>query len=108
MRRRVQRLEQGSRLAHGIAWMIASRELFVPISYNCTLMATHRQIFQECCPIIKVEDGPRELGAGHATPPPTPRNSWSQGDSLIHDFAQWQAQDPQQDRLFTQQVETSF
>ena len=34
--------------------MIASRELFTPIS--CILLVTHFQMFQECCPIIEVED----------------------------------------------------
>ena len=46
-RRKVAKLEQGSHLTHGVAWMIATRELFAPIS--CILMVMHRQMFQECC-----------------------------------------------------------
>ena len=88
--RRVQRLEQGSHLTYGIAWMIASRELFAPTS--CVLLVTHSQIFQECCPIIKVEDCPRELGAN--TPALASKDTWSQKNSFVHDFAaDWHGQD---------------
>ena len=59
LRRRVAKLEQGLHLAHGVAWMIAARELFAPIS--CILLVMHHQIFQECCPIVQTPDQPREL-----------------------------------------------
>ena len=40
VRRRVHKLEQGPHLIHGVAWMIASRDLFAPIS--CILLVmTH-------------------------------------------------------------------
>ena len=45
LRRKVHKLEEGSHLTHGVAWMIASRELFAPIS--CILLVTHCQMFQE-------------------------------------------------------------
>ena len=59
LRRRVAKLEQGSHLTHGVAWMIAARELFAPIS--CILLVMRHQMFQECCPIVP--DQPRELTA---------------------------------------------
>ena len=62
LRRRVAKLEQGSHLTHGVAWMIASNELYAPIS--CILLVMHHQMFQECCPIVQTQDQPREL------PPP--------------------------------------
>ena len=58
LRRRVAKLEQSSHLTHGIAWMIASRELYAPIS--CILLVMHHQMFQECSPIIQTQDPPRE------------------------------------------------
>ena len=42
------RREQGSSLQHGVAWMIASRELFAPIS--CLRLVTHDQMFQKMLP----------------------------------------------------------
>ena len=59
LRRRAARLERGSSLQHRVAWMIASRELFAPIS--CFLLVTDYQMFQDCCPIIQIEDGPKEI-----------------------------------------------
>ena len=51
LRRRVAKLEQNSHLTHGVAWMIASRELYAPIS--CILLVMHHQMFQECSPIVQ-------------------------------------------------------
>ena len=61
LRRRVTKLEQGSHLTHWVAWMIAARELFAPIS--CVLLVMHHQMFQEGCPIVQTPDQPRDLAA---------------------------------------------
>ena len=45
LRGRVPKLEQGSHLTHGVAWMIASRELLAPIS--CILLVTRYQTFHK-------------------------------------------------------------
>ena len=65
-RRRVQKLEQGSHLTHGVARTIGARELYAPIS--CILLVMHYQMFQECCPIVQVLDNRRELAVGTPTP----------------------------------------
>ena len=106
LRRRVQRLEQGSYLTHGIAWMIASWEHFAPIS--CILLVTHYQMFQECCPIIQGENGPRELGTSHSIPSSAHDNTWSQGDALSSGSVHWQGQGSQQSLCSTQGVEMTF
>ena len=54
LRRRVAKLEQASHLTHGVAWMIAARKFFAPIS--CILLVMHHQMFQECCPIVQTPD----------------------------------------------------
>ena len=59
VRSRVAKLEQGSHLTHGVAWMVAARELFAPI--YCILLVTHHQMFQECWSIVQTPDKPREL-----------------------------------------------
>ena len=61
LRRRVAKLEQGSHLKHGVAWMIAARELFASIS--CILLVMHHQMFQTCFPIAQAPDQPREMTA---------------------------------------------
>ena len=43
----------------GVAWMIASKELYAPIS--CILLVMRHQMFQECSPIVQTQDQPREL-----------------------------------------------
>ena len=57
----VAKLEQGSHFTHGVAWMIAARELLAPIS--CMLLVMHHQMFQQCCPIVQTPDQPRKLAA---------------------------------------------
>ena len=76
LRRRVTKLEQGSHLTHGVAWMIASRELVAPIS--CILLVMHFQMFQECCPIVQVPDNPRELEVTGSPPGTTTSHIGSQ------------------------------
>ena len=105
-RRRVQRLEQGSHLTHGVAWMIASRELFAPIS--CIFSITHYQMFQECCPIVQLEDGPRELGTSRNIPSSTNEQTWYQRDALISGSVSWHGQGSQPSLYSTQGVETTF
>ena len=90
LRRRVAKLEQGSHLTHGVAWMIVAREFFAPIS--CILLVMHRQMFQECCPIVQTPDQPREMtatGSSLAFSQPL-----SQGDPWP-DAEPWQGQDSQ-------------
>ena len=94
LRRRAQRLEQGSHLTHGVAWMIASHE--------------HYQMFQECDPIIKIEDGPRELGMGHTTPANDASDTWSQRDALLSGSVDWQSQESQRSHFSTQGVDPTF
>ena len=55
---------------------------------------------------MKVEDCPRELGAEPNTPALASKETWSQGDSCVHDFADRHGQDSQQDRFSTQGVDT--
>ena len=57
LQRRVAKLEQGSHLTHGVAWMIAARGLFAPIS--CILLVAHHQMSQECSPIVQTPDPPK-------------------------------------------------
>ena len=65
--------------------MIASRELFAPIS--CILLVTHFQMFQASCPIIKIEDGPKEFGVGCDSAPNTPE-TYGQRAPNTPEFAQ--------------------
>ena len=55
----------------------SNQETLSPIS---CLLLTHYQMFQECCPLIKVEDGPKEVQAAKDT------SRVSQGESLSIDF----------------------
>ena len=100
LRRRVAKLEQGSHLTHGVAWMIAARELFAPLS--CILLVTHHQMFQECCPIVQTPDPPRELaGTGpsmNLSQPGSQGEPWPDADP-------WQGQEPQFSVASTQGVD---
>ena len=90
LRRRVAKLEQSSHLAHGVAWMIASKELYAPIA--CILLVMRHHMFQECSPIVQMEDQPREL------PPTGASNVFSQPSSQGEpwpDAAPWQGQESQ-------------
>ena len=63
LRRRVAKLEQSSHLTHGVAWMIAARELYAPIS--CILLVLRHPMFQECSPIVQRRT---DLGSYHMSP----------------------------------------
>ena len=78
LRRRVHKLEQGSHLTHGVACVIAPQELFAPIS--CILLVTRYQMFQECFPIMKILDNPRELDAKGTPQDPSSSHRCSQGE----------------------------
>ena len=101
LRRRVAKLEQSSHLTHGVAWMIASKELYAPISY--ILLVMHHQMFQECSPIVQTQDQPRELPL-----PPTGESVFSQLGSqgeLWPDAVSWQGQESQLSLASTQGVD---
>ena len=100
VRRRVAKLEQGSHLTRGVAWMIAARELFAPIS--CILLVMHHQMFQECSPIVQTPDPPREL------PGTTRSMNFSQPGSQGEpwpDADPWQGQESQLSVVSTQGVD---
>ena len=100
LRRRVAKLEQSSHLTHGVAWMIASKELYAPIS--CILLVMHHQMFQECSPIVQTQDQPHEL------PPTEGSNVFSQPSSQGEpwpDAAPWQGQESQLSLASTQGVD---
>ena len=65
--------------------MIASREIFVPISY--TLLVMHYQMFQECCPMVQSPDNPRELEATGTPLEPSSAPMGSQGETQHHGMA---------------------
>ena len=93
------KLEQSSHLTHGVAWMIAARELYAPIS--CILLVMHHQMFQECSPIIQTLDKPRELstmgGFNALSQPSSHGEPWP-------DAEPWQGQDSQLSLTPTQGV----
>ena len=96
-RRRVAKLEQGSHLTHGVAWMIAARELYAPIS--CILLVMHHQMFQECSPIVHTPNKPREvstMGGSNALSQPS-----CQGEPWP-DAEPWQGLDSQHSLTSTQ------
>ena len=101
LRRRVAKLEQSSHLTHGVAWMIASKELYALIS--CILLVMHHQMFQECSPIVQTQDQPREL------PPTGGSNVFSQPTSQDEpwpDAAPWQGQESKLSLASTQGVDS--
>ena len=90
-------------LTHGVAWMIASHELYAPIS--CILLAMHYQMFQECCPIVQTPDNPRELAATGASQiisqPCSQGEPWPDADL-------WHGQDSQLSTVSTQGVDRTI
>ena len=98
LRRRMAKLEQRSHLADGVAWMIASKELYAPTS--CILLVMHHQMFQECSPVAQTQDQPRELPSGSNvfSQPSSHREPWP-------DAAPWQGQDSQLSLASTQGVD---
>ena len=100
LRRRVAKLEQNSHLTHGVAWMIASKDVYAPIF--CILLVMHHQMFQECSPIVQTQDQPREL------PPTGGSTVFSQPSSQGEpwpDAAPWQGQESQLCLASTQGVD---
>ena len=100
LRRRVAKLEQGSHPTHGVAWMIASREVFAPIS--CILLVMHHQMFQECSPIVQTPDNPRELTAIGSSLALSQHGS--QGEPWP-DAEPWQGRDLQLSLTYNQKVD---
>ena len=79
--------------------MTASKELYAPIS--CILLVIHHQMFQECSPIVQMQDQPRELlPAGESVL----SQLGSQGEPWP-DAASWQGQESQLSLASTQGVD---
>ena len=85
--------------------MIASRELFAPIS--CILLVMHYQMFQERFPIVQIQDNPRELEAMGSPLDLSSTPMGSQGEPWP-DAAPWHGQDSQLSLASTQGVDDPF
>ena len=81
--------------------MIASRELFAPIS--CILLVMHYQMFQECCPIVQTSDNPKELTA---TGSPFAFSQHGPQGEPWPDTEPWPGQDSQLSLVSSQGVDT--